>query len=158
MKRRLRLRGKDAGRLLLAVLTLCVLARPAFAIPSPDVMVSFFSNIAQIFGLLTLAVGGAFFSQQGRKRRGRTTTATGGASRLVFGVVCIAFVGSIAINVLQWANERDATETRLRTNLTRSSTEAGKGVGDTSLKTLSFSEQIDHPQGISTEELDTPLS
>ena len=121
-------------------------------------MVSFFSNIAQIFGLLTLAVGGALFSRQGRNRRGRRTAAASGASRVVLGVVCIALVGSVAVNTLQWANERDATETRLRTNLTRSSTEAGNNVGDTSLKTLAFSQQIDHPQGISTAELDTLLS
>ncbi len=158
MKRCRHAGGKNSWRLILAILTLCVLTRPALAIPSPDVMVSFFSNIAQIFGLLTLAVGGALFSRRGHKRRGRRTAATSGASRMVLGVVCVALVGSVAINTLQWANERDATETRLRTNLTRTSIEAGNKVGDTSLKTLAFSKQIEHPQGISTSELDTLLS
>ncbi len=158
MKRCLRTGGKNARRVPLALLALCLLAQPALAIPSPDVMVSFFSNIAQIFGLLTLAVGGALFSQQGRKRRGRRTAAASGASRMVLGILGIALVASIAINMLQWANERDATETRLRTNLTRSSVEAGSKVGDISLKTLSFSQQIGHPQGITTAELDSLLS
>jgi YidC/Oxa1 family membrane protein insertase len=158
MKRFLRTGEKHSWRLLLAVLALSVLARPALAIPSPDVMVSFFSNIAQIFGLLTLAIGGALFSQQTRKRLGRRAAAAGGTSRMVLGVICVALFASVAINTLQWANERDATETRLRTNLTRSSIEAGSKVGDTSLKTLSFSQQINHPQGISTADLDTLLA
>ena len=53
---------------------------PAMAIPSPEVVVSFFSNAAQIFGLLTLAVGGAFFSRRriARRGRGRSATTAGG--------------------------------------------------------------------------------
>ncbi len=126
------------------------------AIPSPEVVVSFFSNAAQIFGLLTLAVGGAFFSRRRIARRGRgrsATTAGGIATRNVLAVLVALFAVSAVVNVLQWSWSADARIERLSANLLRASTEAGKRVGDTSLKTLALSEQVQHPLGISTDEL-----
>lgn len=142
-----------------AALTL-VGSAPALAIPSPEVVVSFFSNIAQIFGLLTLAVGGAFFSRQRvsrRLRRGGGPAARFGAGK-VLAVLTLMLLASAGINVMQWSWSADARTERLSANLFRASKEAGKRVGDTSLKTLDYSEQVKHPLGITTAELDAMLA
>jgi len=59
----------------------------------------------------------------------------------------------VVINALQYTASIDQKNQRLHTNLVRKSVENGQAVGDTSLKTLSFSQQLSHPQGISTETL-----
>ena len=132
---------------------------PALAIPSPDVVVSFFSNTAQIFGLLTLAVGGAFFSRKpvSRRLRGGGAQAAGFGSRKVLAVLALILVVSAAANILQWSWSADARMERLSANLLRASKEAGKRVGDVSLKTLDYSEQVNHPLGITTDQLDRIL-
>ena len=154
----------DGARLCLrsvaAVVALTFLgSTPALAIPSPDVVVSFFSNTAQIFGLLTLAVGGAFFSRQrvSRRLRGGAAQAAGVGSRKVLAALVLLFVGSAAANVLQWSWSTDARMERLSANLLRASKEAGKRVGDVSLKTLDYSEQVHHPLGITTDQLEQIL-
>jgi len=130
---------------------------PAYAIPSPEVVVSFFSNTAQIFGLLTLAVGGAFFSRQRMTRRRRGGPGNGptvpGGRGLFAALVALLLVSAVA-NVLQWSRSADARIERLSANLVRASTEAGQRVGDVSLRTLALSDQVRHPQGITTGELD----
>ena len=127
---------------------------PALAIPSPDVVVSFFSNTAQIFGLLTLAVGGAFVSRQRTARRLRGGgKAASVVSRRLLAVLGLLLLGSAAANILQWSWSADARMERLSANLLRASKEAGKRVGDTSLKTLDYSDQVNHPLGITTDQL-----
>lgn len=141
----------------IAISVVCVTGTPAFAIPSPDVVINIFSNAAQIVGLLSLAVGGALFSRRRSSRSGGRRAAGAGASTVVLRATLVALgtvvVVSITLNFLQWAGAVDEKNVRLGTNLVRSSTEAGKAVGDASLKTLKFSEQIGHPLGISTSEL-----
>ena len=150
-------RRVDGALLILAVALLCVLTSPVFAIPSPDVVITFFSNAAQIFGLVTLAVGSALFSRRrGLRQRGRRRTGKGpavGGSRKLLVALGVASVALLAVNILQWAEHVDSRDARLQTNLARSSIEAGKRVGDVSLKTLSFSAQVDHPLGMTTAEL-----
>lgn len=128
-------------------------ANPAFAIPSPDIVVSFFSNTAQLLALLTAVAGSAAVSRSRSVRR--TERRDGGrhwSAWLTRGLAVLLFV-SLCANFLQWSREVDARTTRLATNLTRSSTEAGRAVGDTSLKTLPFSRQVNHPQGITGNRL-----
>ncbi|MBL8753315.1 MAG: YidC/Oxa1 family membrane protein insertase [Planctomycetes bacterium] len=52
----------------------------------------------------------------------------------------------------------DRQNQRLRTNLVRKSMEADKAVGDTSLKTLSFSGQSEHPRSVTTDTLEQWLA
>ncbi len=131
----------------------------AYAIPSPDLAINFFASAAQIFGLATMVMGGAILGQRGKgvatlRRRPRFGQAFG----WLFGIVAALFVASLVVNVLQWAAGADAKNRRLQANLVRPSIEAGKKVGDVSLKTLSFSDQVGHPLGISTDDLSAYLA
>src|SRR5262249_35684988 len=47
----------------------------------------------------------------------------------------------------------DRNHRRLQANLVRSSQEAGRQVGDTSLRTLAFSDQVVHPRGVTTDQV-----
>ncbi len=142
------------------MLSACVLARPAFAIPSPDIVVSAFSNAAQILGVLTVAIGGALVSRRSAvsRNRGRGAGGRNGGSRKLVAFLGLAVIVLVAINVMQWANAVDSRQSRLQANLVRTSLEAGKWLGDVSLKTLPFSGQINHPLGISTTELESLLA
>jgi len=77
----------------------------------------------------------------------------GRLGKVVVSLLGIILLGSLAANALQFTAAIDDKNRRLQTNLFRKSTENGKAVGDVSLKTLSFSEQKQHPQGITTDDL-----
>lgn len=139
---------------------MAVSIEPAHAIPSPEVVVSFFSNTAQIFGLLTLAVGGTFFSRRRLSPRLRGRTGRGKAravSGMLLAALLVLLTASAGANLLQWSWSKDARIERLSANLLRASKEAGKRVGDVSLKTLDFSEQVKHPSGLTTDYLEQIL-
>ncbi len=120
-----------------------------FAIPSPDVLMNLFASAAQVLGLLALCVGGGWFSRRNHRPAGLAAP----ASRWPFAVVCVLLVGVSVAFLLYHLAAVDSENRRLRANLVRSSTEAGKQVGDVSLKTLSYSGQLQHPRGLSTEDL-----
>ncbi len=123
----------------------------AFAIPSPDLVINLSASVAQLLGLFSVIFGG--FALKGRGKAKKKRSSMGKVGGVVLGAITIALVASVAANILQYTGSIDAKNARLQTNLVRKSVENGATVGDTSLKTLSFSEQLDHPQGISTETL-----
>jgi len=136
---------------LAAVLTLWTASGTAHAIPSPDLVINLSASVAQLLGLLSVVFGGfALSSKKGAKKRSARTSRIAQAMLGVFGVLLLA---SVAGNVLQYTGSIDAKNNRLHTNLVRKSIENGATVGDTSLKTLSFSQQNEHDQGIQTEKL-----
>ena len=140
-------------RPLLAIVALTSLSGPALAIPSPDLVINLSASVAQLLGLLSVVFGG--FAMSGRKKGAKARQ--GGrrrGGRYVLGGLSLVLLGSLAGNALQYTASIDAKNARLHTNLVRKSVENGEAVGDVSLKTLSFSEQLDHAQGISTETLD----
>lgn len=151
------LRGRFLIGGLLASSACFLAASPAWAIPSPDLVISFFSNAAQFFGLLTVAAGGVvFFRQRDLKDGAGAASGSAGMStglRWTLKVLGLLLVLSIAANVLQWADQTDQRNRRLEANLVRSSTEEGRAVGDTSLKTLNFSDQMSHRSGMSSGDL-----
>ncbi len=128
-------------------------AGPAFAIPSPDLAVNFFASAAQMLGLATMVVGGALVGNRGARRGLKGRNGRAGMPVWIFGGLLLLFVGSLAANIFQWAAAKDERNQRLEANLVRPSVEAGQSVGDVSLKTLSYSGQMSHPQGISTDDL-----
>ncbi|MBE9118858.1 YidC/Oxa1 family membrane protein insertase [Lusitaniella coriacea LEGE 07157] len=132
---------------------------PALAIPSPDVVVGLFASVSQIFVLLTAVLGGVGLAK-GRSlgKAARQSKKANSLQKGFFYAVLILLLLSAGFNILQYAHRVDARNTRLQANLTRSSVEQGERVGDTSLKTLSFSEQLDHPRGISTQKLAQKLA
>lgn len=123
----------------------------ALAIPSPDLVINLSASVAQLLGLLSVVFGGVAMSAKKKARKKKTGNSLGG--KIALGVAGVMLIGSLAANVLQYTSSVDLKNKRLHTNLVRKSVENGEAVGDVSLKTLSFSEQLSHPQGISTDTL-----
>lgn len=123
----------------------------SLAIPSPDLVINLSASVAQLLGLLSVVFGG--FAMSAKKKAGKKLKGSSLGGKLSLSLVAVCLIGSLAANMLQYTRSLDAKNQRLHTNLVRKSVENGQSVGDTSLKTLSFSEQLDHPQGISTQTL-----
>ena len=121
-----------------------------YAIPSPDVIVNVFASAGQVLGLLSVIFGASFF---GKKKFGSDEQSAGSSrtTRWILGILGMLLLFSLAANVLQYTSILDGQTRRLYTNLTRSSIEKGKKVGDTSLKTLSFSEQNETQGGLTVD-------
>ncbi|MBI4601393.1 MAG: YidC/Oxa1 family membrane protein insertase [Planctomycetes bacterium] len=148
MIRAARLRGGQVAGLTAAFTLLGT--SPLWAIPSPDIVINFAASAAQALGLLTVVFGSFAYSS---RKRARASGRPSASLRWPFRVCLAALLVSIGANVFQFSTAQDDRNRRLRTNLWRSSTEAGKKVGDVNLKTLSVSEQEKHPQAIQTEDL-----
>lgn len=129
---------------------LSLLCTDALAIPSPDLVINLSASVAQLLGLLSVVFGGFVFSNKDKKKAKSKLQRT---SRRLLYVILGLFVVSMSVNLLQYTRGIDAKNARLHINLVRKSVENGKEVGDTNIKTLSFSEQKTHPNGISTETL-----
>lgn len=119
------------------------------AIPSPDVLVNLFASAAQVLGLVALGVGGKVAVARKYGTSGGPATGSRWPFRLALTGLCLVGAGFLLYHL----DVADRDNRRLRTNLVRSSQEAGKKVGDTSLKTLAFSDQAQHPRGVTTEQL-----
>ncbi len=143
--------GIHRGRGVLALGLFFGVVPTAFAIPSPDLVVNLSASIAQLFGLITVVFGGLTVSS--RWQRSRSGAMQVPSRRWTVWLLGGIAVVALAINLFQYSHYQDATNHRLGTNLLRSSVEEGITVGDTSLKTLSFSDQLVHPRGIQTSEL-----
>jgi len=134
--------------------------KAALAIPSPDLAINFTSNAAQLLGLATVLFGGAAV---GRRRVGLANNQTSSSRlpsrfmRWVLGALGLLFVISVGSNIFLWTQKVDDQNRRLEMNLVRPSVEGGEKVGDVNLKTLSYSDQVNHPLGITTEQLDQLL-
>lgn len=135
----------------------------AYAIPSPDLVINLSASIAQLLGLVSVLFGGVALSSKktnGKNARQKSSKTV----RILLTVSLSLFAVSLVSNLLQYTSTVDAKNARLHTNLVRKSVENGKAVGNTSLKTLSFSDQQTHKLGISTETLsewlasNTPLN
>lgn len=124
------------------------------AIPSPDLLLNLFASATQALGLLLVVLGGTFWSRRAPKS---AATRRGGSRALVW-LFGLAFVATAVAFLLYHLATIDAHNRRLRTNLVRTSVEAGKKVGDVSLRTLDLSGQMDHPGGIATEEIAARLA
>jgi len=124
------------------------------AIPSPDVLLNLFASAGQMLGLLALALGGGAFVRRRSTVGGAAVRPT---SRWPFLVAVGLFLSVSCGFLLYHLHCEDLTNQRLRTNLVRKSVEGAKGVGDTSLKTLSFSGQMKHSRGISTDALQAAI-
>lgn len=140
---------KGRSALILAMASLLLSSEPALAIPSPDLVINLSASVAQLLGLLSVVFGGFAVSAKNKAKKRKAGPSVGGRIFLISAVVLL--LGSLAANMLQYTGGIDAKNQRLQTNLVRKSVENGQTVGDTSLKTLSFSDQKTHPLGASTD-------
>ncbi len=134
-----------------------------YAIPSPDLVINLSASIAQLLGLVSVLFGGFAISSK-KRGKNKKQSKIGKTSGILFLVTLVLFLASLGANLLQYTNTIDIKNARLHTNLVRKSIENGKTVGNTSLKTLSFSNQQTHELGVSTDTLakwldsDTPIN
>lgn len=147
-----------ARALVLAAVGAIAGVSPAYAIPSPDLAVNFLSSAGQVLGMISVTLGGIFLGRKQTTVSGVRRKSSGGVPLwLVAGLAAIAGTVIVA-NVLLWAHAADTKNRRLEASLVRPSVENGETVGDTTLKTLSYSEQVSHPAGITTDELSALLA
>ncbi len=137
----------------LAALLLLLGAGPALAIPSPDLAVNFLSSAGQVLGLVSVTLGGLFFGRKQTGAPGNGTRTGARAPRWLIGGLAAVAVAAVVAVILQWAYATDLRNQRLEAALIRPSVEKGENVGDTSLKTLSFSDQASHRAAMTTDEL-----
>ncbi|TXT41392.1 MAG: hypothetical protein FD135_265 [Comamonadaceae bacterium] len=92
---------------------LLVFAIPAYAIPSPDLVINAFASAAQIVGLLAAMSGAALLRVQGAGGSAHPRT-----GRWLFGFGVVAVL-ALLVNVWQYASHVSADSRRLETNLWR---------------------------------------
>ena len=129
----------------------CLLASPAHAIPSPELIVGSISSISQLVTLVTAMLGGG--AAIVGARAGSISARTRGLAVLV-ALVC---VGSLGINVHQWLDRRDERTTRLEATLLRPAQQPGVPKLDPSMKELTYGQQLKHPMGLDTAAAETLL-
>ena len=126
---------------------------PAYAIPSPDLIVGSLSSLSQI-AMLAAAVVGGLAMTSGRLTFGRGTPAPiSPRRRLVLWIALAVMVLSFGGNLYQYLARDDARLARFQATLVRPSHNPGEPILDPTLKEESYSEQIKDPNGITTQEL-----
>lgn len=133
--------------------TLCVMATPAAAIPSPELVVGSLTSLSQLAAVLSALLGGGavaagarFAGRQenmGQLRRLRRLTA-------VFALTAFAAAAAALYLYVAGLNRDQA---RLEATLLRPTPKAADGAAlDPLLKEIPFSAQVNHPRAITTRE------
>lgn len=139
-------------RFLCAFLAVGLGAHPAYAIPSPELVVGSLSSISQLFALFTALIGGSVAVGAVRIRsHGSRFPRLGTGIILGLIVLCAA---SIGFNFFQYFEHRNEAQARLEATLLRPAKNRGMPIVDPTVKELSFSEQKEHPLAIDTDEAD----
>jgi rhodanese-related sulfurtransferase len=124
---------------------------PAQAIPSPELVIGSISSLAQLGTLAAALFGGGAVAIGARAglRRG-----TGNSRRLVRVALVLFGIAAVlgGLNIYQFMEHRAQVAARLQATLVRPSRLPGEKVLDPTLRQISFSEQLSHPLGISSDE------
>ena len=122
----------------------------AYAIPSPELVVSSISSLTQLWGLAGAAAGGALLIGG---KAGATNASQRGLMRLLW-AVCLLAMGAIALNAVQYFAARNARAAHLESTLIRPSPKsAGGATLDSHLVEMPYSTQIESPMGVSTDQV-----
>ena len=130
---------------------------PAYAIPSPDLIIGSLSSLSQIAMLAAAAFGGLAVTGARPRLGGGTPAPASPRRRVVLWIALGVLVLSLGGNLYQHLAGNDAQMVRFQATLVRPSHNPGEPVLDPTLKEESYSEQIADPNGISTQELATLL-
>src|SRR5689334_22123031 len=103
-------------------LALCLLgSAPAFAIPSPELVVGSFVSISQLLALMSAVLGGgAAYATMRARRRGGSAAMSRGLFYVAAGLFA-AMTISIVVNVWQYVGQSNERQARLESTLLRPS-------------------------------------
>ncbi len=126
-------------------------AGPAYAIPSPELVIGSISSVSQLMalGVAMLGGGAAAAGMRASAKAGRDDRSAKMALRIAAGLFVVVLL-SAGLNIYQFVDQRQQGQTRLQATLTRPAVTAGTRILDPNLKVTSFAAQSDHGLGIST--------
>ena len=142
-----------------AALALCLLGTgQAFAIPSPELVVGSFVSISQLFALASAVLGGgAAFATMRARKRGGSAEMSRGLLYTAVGLFAVMTV-SIGVNIWQYVERVQRTAGAPREHADAADAEVRRaGRLDPDAKEVSYAQQLQHPRGISTEEMEKLL-
>lgn len=151
---RSRVAGGGSVASLGAVIALLAGTTPAFAIPSPELIVGSFASISQLVAIISAMLGG------GAAVVGVRASAKAKTSRRAWQIAAgavVFLVASLGFNVYQYSSAQAERQARLEATLMRPTpTIAGRTL-DPTLKEVSYRDQMSSPRGISTEDAERAL-
>ncbi len=130
---------------------------PAYAIPSPDLIIGSLSSLSQIAMLAAATVGGLAVTGARPRLADGTRAPASPRRRVVLWIALGVMALSLGGNLYQHLAAKDAELARFQATLVRPSHNPGEPILDPTLKEESYSEQVADPNGISTQELATLL-
>jgi rifampicin phosphotransferase len=132
-------------------LFLIMMALPALAIPSPEIVIGAATSLSQLVAFLSAALGGgALLMRGGRSARSIVDMRREHSLRWCLIGLAVALVISGAGHVYHWERSENTSLGHLQATLLRPSRDAGRPARDPTLKELSYGQQTRHRLGIST--------
>ncbi|MBX9828014.1 MAG: hypothetical protein K2Y27_23840, partial [Xanthobacteraceae bacterium] len=128
----------------------------ALAIPSPELVVGSFVSISQLFALASAVLGGG--AAYATIRAGRNGSAAMSRGLLyTSAVMFVVLIASVSVNIYQYVTESNARQERLEATLNRPVQRPVGRATDPAFKEVSYGEQLRHPRGITTSNLERLL-
>jgi rifampicin phosphotransferase len=135
---------------------LLINAGPAFAIPSPELIVGSFVSVSQLFAVVSAILGGgaAYATMRARRHGSRDRSRS-----LLF--IALGLFGLLAVsagaNIYQYIDRQNEVRAQLEETILRPSRTSGGLPLDPEVKELSYAQQTRHPDAMTTAEADTLL-
>ncbi len=125
-------------------------ASPAYAIPSPELVIGSLSSVSQLLAIGSAMLGGGA-AAIGIRAGANNARYGKRIFRLAMALLLVSLT-SIGINIYQYSTSNNAELARLQATLTRPARAKGAKILDKNLKVTSFDKQASHPLGISTND------
>jgi rhodanese-related sulfurtransferase/phosphohistidine swiveling domain-containing protein len=129
-------------------------AQPAFAIPSPELVVGSLSSVSQVVALVSAMLGGGALIA-GARASNRAIVARRIKFVALASALCLAF--SLGFNVYQYVSQRADRQSRLEATLTRPAPRVEGKTLDPALKEASYQDQLADAHGISAADAERLL-
>jgi rhodanese-related sulfurtransferase/phosphohistidine swiveling domain-containing protein len=129
---------------------------PAFAIPSPELVVGSISSISQVVALIIATLGGGAALVGIRAASGRTATSSLRRSiwPIAIGTIILCLTASIGVNYYQYTGAAKALQDRLEATLIRPTPLGPDGKPlDDAIREPDWSEQLGASNGLTTDEV-----
>ncbi len=125
-------------------------AQPAYAIPSPELVIGSVSSLAQVGAFFSALLGGGLLAT-GHRLKGRGA-ATSPLSRIAVLVLTLSCAFLLSANLYQYFDNRAESQARLQATLTRPAQTQSDTFRDPALSVTSFDNQTRHQNAVTTDE------